>query len=235
MRKLLTAITGLLAAGAAITAVALAQTPSPTTVVVKATVTPNKAGTKAHPQAVKLKVHVDWNTPGDSQKPIVQTAKVLYPKGSLFQGGKYPSCSETVLNRSGPTKCPKGSIIGKGTGSAHADTVITHPHITVVNGEVFLYTVLDNPARVQAPVPAVIHKLSGSKWAYEMDITVPQVLQVVAGVPITLYTVDITAGSTSKPILATTSCPPSHKWPYSVTTSYDTGTSSGYEDSIPCK
>ena len=45
--------------------------------------------------------------------------------------------------------------VGSGSGTAYADTVITRPKITVVNGggdRVYFYTVLNNPARVQVPV-----------------------------------------------------------------------------------
>jgi hypothetical protein len=235
MRKLVVLLIGLLAVALAVAAVVIAQS-APTVVGVHATVSPSRAGTKKKPQAVKLVVKTTWNTPGDAEKPIVQTARVLFPKGALYNGGKYPSCSQNLLSRSGPTACPKGSIMGSGGGSAYADTVITHPRITVVNGGakmVYLYTVLDNPARVQAPVPGVIKKLNGPKWAYELDLTVPKVLQIVAGVPIALRDITVTAGSTTKDWLASTGCT-GGKWPYSVTTSYSTGGSSGAESSVPC-
>jgi hypothetical protein len=217
----------------AVAAVAVAQSPSPTAVHVDAKVTPSKAGTKKKPRGVKLTVRTSWTTPGDGEKPIVQTARVFFPRGSLYNGAKFPKCSQTVLARKGPRACPKGAIMGSGSGSAFADTVITHPRITVVNGgakRVYLYTVLDNPARVQAPVPGVIKKLSG-KWAYELDLTVPSVLQVVAGVPIALRDLTIHAGR--KNWLATTACH-GGKWPFSVETSYSDGTSSSFEDSVAC-
>jgi hypothetical protein len=233
MRKLLAAgIVGLLLAVGAV--VALAQS-SPTAVTVQATVTPNKAGTKRHPQGVKLDIKVHWNTAGSAQQPIVQTATTLFPKGSLYNGGKFPSCSEATLNNRGTAACPAGSIMGAGTGDAFADTTITHPQITVVNGgasRVYLYTILNNPARVQAPVPGVITKMSG-QWAYKLVFTVPQVLQVVAGVPIQLTYIDIHAGRGDW--LATTGCGPGGHWPFSLLTTYDTGAPSGVVSSTPCR
>ena len=123
--------------------------------------------------------------------------------------------------------------MGKGTGNAYADTVITHPKITVVNGgksRVYFYTVLNNPARVQAPVVGQISRIGG-KYAYKLHVTVPQVLQVVAGVPIELTSLTVKAGKESW--LATTACPGGH-WPFSVTTSYDSGGSASFTDSIKC-
>jgi hypothetical protein len=232
MRTPTLVLIGLLAAGVA--SVAIAQSSSSTVLTAKATVSPSKAGTKKHPQGVKLTVKTTWTTAGDGDKPVVQKAYVLFPKGSLYNGAKYPKCSQTVLARKGPKACPKGSIMGTGTGSAFADTVLTHPHITVVNGGAtrsYLYTVLDNPARVQAPVPGVITKMSG-KWAYKLTLTVPDVLQVVAGVPIALRDLTFHIGRGSW--LATTGCT-GGKWPFSVQTFYDNGQSSTAVSSVRCR
>jgi hypothetical protein len=94
------------------------------------------------------------------------------------------------MSRSGISGCPKGSIMGKGSAVAFADTVLTYPKITVDNGDrstVYLWTVMTNPARVQAPVVGKITK-AGGKWAYKLELTVPRALQIVAGVPIALRT-----------------------------------------------
>lgn len=233
MRKVLAAAAGIATAGA-LAVPAIAQTPT-TTMTAKATVSPSKAGTKKKPQAVKLKVNVNWNTPGDVEKPVIQEADVFFPQGSLYNGGKHPKCSQAVLSRGGPDDCPKGSIMGKGTGNAFADDVITKPVITVVNGGsnmVYLYTVLKNPARVQAPVPGKITKMSG-KWAYKLHLTVPRNLQIVAGVPIALRDLSISAGKGDW--LATTSCPSSKKWDFEVETFLSTGGSSKTSSSVACK
>lgn len=235
MRKVLAATAGI-ATAAALAVPAIAQTPM-TTMSGKATVTPNKAGTKKKPQAVKLKVNVKWDTPGDVDKPVIQKADVLFPQGSLYNGGKHDKCSQAVLSRGGPDDCPKGSIMGTGTGNAFADDVITKPAITVVNGGanmVYLYTVLKNPARVQAPVPGKITKLgSGGKWAYKLHLEVPRNLQIVAGVPIALRDLTINAGKGDW--LATTSCPKTKKWDFEVETFLSTGGSSKFASSVACK
>ena len=70
------------------------------------------------------------------------------------------------------------------------------------------------------PVPATITKTSG-KWAYKLHLSVPTSLQVVAGVPIALRDIKITAGGKSyaKDWLATTSCS-GGKYPYQLTTGF---------------
>jgi hypothetical protein len=215
-------------------AAAIADAPVAPKVTVKASVSPNRAGTKSHPQGVTLKTKISWQTLGSATQPIVQTFDILFPKGSLYNGAHLPSCSYSKLNAVGPAGCPKGSIVGSGSGNAYADTTITHPKITVVNGgasRVFFYTVLNNPARVQSPVVGIIKKTSG-KYAYSLHVTVPQVLQVVAGVPIELTLLNVTAGKGTW--LETTSCGPGGHWPFSVSTGYNTGGSAKFTASIAC-
>jgi hypothetical protein len=232
MRKLAVAgLTALVAAVVAATALASAFAP---TVTVKAKLDNSKAGTRSHPQGVRLTTTFHWEDLGAANQPIVQKFKVLFPNGSLYNGAKFPSCSYRVLNARGPHGCPSGSIMGSGTGNAFADTVITHPQITVVNGganTVFFYTVLNNPARVQTPVVGHITRTFG-KYGYVLKVSIPQVLQVVAGVPIELTYLTVTAGHGSW--LATTGCPSSGRWPFKVTTSYSTGGSASDSSFVRC-
>jgi hypothetical protein len=238
MRKAAILAAGVAVAAGVAAAVALGDQTfgsAPTVVSVQARVIPNKAGTPRHPQGVVLKVHVHWTTPPEDERPIVQSAITLFPKGSLYNGGKYPRCSANTMNRRGLSACPRGSIMGHGTGLAYADTVTTKPQITIVNGgprAICLYTVLNNPARVQACVPGTITKLSSGPWAYKLVLKVPPQLQVVAGVPIQI--VDFTSSAGRGTWLATTGCK-NGKWPFSVETFYDTGGSSGVQSSTPCR
>jgi hypothetical protein len=212
---------------------------SATTFTADTTVSPNKAGTKKKPQGVKLVFNAKWETAGDVEHPIITGGTAYIPKGGLYNGGKYPKCSEATLSRGGPAACPAKSIMGAGSGDALADTVHTTPRITVVNGGakvIYFWTVLQNPARVQAAVPAKITKVGG-KWSYKVTFQVPKSLQIVAGVPITLNTLKVTLGGKSwaKDWLATTSCPANKKWAYSATANLSTGGSVTYNGSTPCK
>ena len=239
MRKLVVAgVTGaLLVSGGA---VALAQGTWPS-VTVTPKVSPTKAGTKQHPRGVKLTTVFHWQTLGAASQPIVTTFRILFPKGSLYNGGSYPTCSQHTLSLDGPSGCKKAAIMGHGTGTAYADTTVTHPTITVVNGgasKLYFYTVLNNPARVQQPVVGHITRMSG-KYAYALSVTIPQDLRIVAGVPIELTYLKVVAGGAGHGAwLATTGCSHGH-WPFSVTTGYEnpnsnaTGSSS-YSSSVAC-
>jgi hypothetical protein len=238
MRKFLIPVAGALAVTAVAVAPTIAQAP-PTTFSVDTTVSPNKAGTKKKPQGVKLQFKAKWDTAGDVERPIIKSGDVYFPKGALYNGGKYAKCSQATISRGGPSACPAKSIMGSGTGDAWADTVKTKPTITVVNGgasKVWFWTVLKNPARVQAAVPGTITKQSG-KWSYKLHFVVPPSLQIVAGIPITLNTLTVSAGGKSwaKDWLATTSCPSNKKWPYQATADLSTGGTVTYDGTTPCK
>jgi hypothetical protein len=242
MRKLVVPVAAV-AFGALLIAPSVAQGPV-TSVTVDAKVTPNKAGTKKKPQGVVLSGKVRWTSEAGVEPPIVTAFNILISKGGVYNGGKYPKCAESVVNRRGPSACPAKSIMGTATGSAFADDVITRPKITFVNGgakKICFYTVLTNPARVQTCVPGRIQKMSHPKWGYRVRITVPEVLQVVAGVPIALRDLSWKAGGKpwAKDWIATTSCPKGNKWPFEVETFYlyedgSTG-SSKFADSVACR
>jgi hypothetical protein len=234
MRRVLIPLAGLavLVGGSTL---ALAQSTSPITMTVDATVTPNKAGTKKHPQGVKLAFTAKFDIPEAYDPPLVDKVTVLFPKGGLYNGAKYPKCSESTLARKGVSACPKGSIMGKGSGKAMADEVPTYPQITIVNGgakRVYFYTVLRNPARVETPVVGKITKLSG-KWSYRLEADIPRSLQIVAGVPIVLHELTMSGGKGDW--LATTSCPPDKKWPYHAEGLFTTGETIVYDDSVACR
>jgi hypothetical protein len=244
MRKVVAPLVGLLALGAALVAPTVAQPPQ-TEVTVDSKVTPNNAGTKAKPQGVKLTGTIKWASQAGVEPPIITAFDIFIAKGGLYNGAKYPKCSQAVANRNGPQGCPKQSIMGSARGVALADTEITRPKVTMINGgarNICFYTVLTNPARVETCVPGKITKLSGNaKWGYRLQIRVPEVLQVVAGVPIALREIKFEAGGRSwaRDWLATTSCPKNRKWGFQVETFYlynDGSTSSSqFADSVACR
>jgi hypothetical protein len=204
-------------------AMAAAQGSPPIIVHVYPKVIPNTAGTPEHPRGVRLDVRIKIGIPADYEPPLLNEIDVWFPHGGLYNGDKYPACPVHTLDYAGPSGCPADSIMGWGFGVARADTTFTYPKITVVNGgqhEVFFYTVLNNPARVQEPVPGIVTKLSGP-WSYRLHVVIPKNLQIVAGVPIVLQSLRIVAGRGNW--LATTYCPPDRRWKWKAVAIFDTG------------
>jgi hypothetical protein len=244
MRKLV-ALGAVLALGAIVAAAAMAQVPT-TKVTGQAKVSPNKAGTPKHPQGVTLSGNFQWSSEEGVDPPIITKFDILIAKGAgIYNGGKYAKCAASTANRGGPSACPKKSIMGTATGTAFADTAITRPKVTFINGgatSICAYTVLTNPARVNTCVPIKIKKLSGGPWGYRITASVPESLQVVAGIPIALRSLSFKTGGKpwAKDYIATTGCPKSKQWKFEVTTSYlndltgETSASS-FTDSVPCR
>ena len=134
--------------------------------------------------------------------------------------------------------------MGSAKVTALADDVVTRPKVTFVNGgarNICFYTVLTNPARVQTCVPGKLTKIKHPKWGYRLKITVPEVLQVVAGVPIAARAITWESGGRpwAKDWIVTTGCPKGNKWPYEFTTSYlyedGTRSDSTYKGSVKCR
>jgi hypothetical protein len=218
-----------------LTAVAVASGPPPITVQVFPKVTPDTAGTPAHPQGVHLDVRLTIAYPKGYEPPLVDSIDVWFPKGGLYSGGKFPSCSYRRLNALGPRGCPSGSIMGHGNGVATADTNFTYPKITIVNGGqhvAYGYTVLNNPARVQTPVVGQITKLSG-RYSYRLHLVIPKILQVVAGVPIVLHSIHLSMGRGDW--IATTYCPPGRQWAYHAVTHFDNGQALQTNGTVGCR
>lgn len=227
---------GLLLASLVAAGVALAQDIVPIKIAAHVTVSPNKAGTPAHPQGVKIDVRATVDIPHDYEPPLVNTVDVWVSRGGRYNGGKFPTCSAATMAHGGIAACPKGSIMGHGKAVAEADTVPTYPTITVVNGgahAMFFYTVLTHPARVAEPVPATITKLSGGPWAYKLHSTIPRSIQIVAGIPLRLNSLHVFAGR--RDWLATTSCPSDHRWRYHVEAHYNSGQVVRYDGSVRCR
>jgi len=244
MRKVVAPLVGVVALGAALVSPSVAQTPV-TSVTVDSKVSPNRAGTPKKPQGVTLSGKIRWTSQEGVEPPIITAFDIFLAKGGLYNGGKYPKCAAAVMNRNGPQACPKKSIMGSAQGIAFADQDITRPRVTMINGgakNVCFYTVLTNPARVETCVPGKVTKLNGNpKWGYRLQIRVPEVLQVVAGVPIALREINFRAGGKkyAKDWLATTSCPKNRKWGFEVETFYEyndgSTSSSKFADAVACK
>jgi hypothetical protein len=202
MRKLaLAGVAGMLVGGVVVVAVASS---APTVKIAPARFT---TGSPKSPQGVKLTVSLAWQGLSPADQPMVTKIDAWFPAGTHYNGAKFPKCSLHTLGAAGPRGCPKGSIMGSGGGSADADTVTTHPTITVINGgarAVYFFTTLNNPARVQTPVIGHITPMKG-QYAYHLSATIPQSLRIVAGVPIKLTELNVTAGRST---WLTTTAPP---------------------------
>ncbi|HEV7752048.1 MAG TPA: hypothetical protein VGO71_10920 [Baekduia sp.] len=229
-------LAGVLAALGCAAAVALAQEFVPIKISAVVKVTPNKAGTPAHPQGVVIDVTGTVDIPMDYDPPLATTVDVWITRSGVYNGAKFPTCSQSGMEHRGLAACPKGSIMGFGSARALADTVVTRPKITVVNGganKLYLFTVLINPARVAKPIPVDVIRLRTGKWGYKLHAVIPKSLQIVAGIPLRLQQFHIRAGHGDW--VASTSCPADHRWRYHSEATFASGQVVKYDGSTPCR
>jgi hypothetical protein len=207
-----------------IAALAFGQDVVPIKVTAVVKVTPNKAGTPRHPQGVKVDVRAKIHIPLDYDPPLVQDVSIWTSKAGNYNGAKFPICSFRELDRNGLKNCPERSIMGHARVTASADGTRSYPQVTIVNGgarHIYFYVVLSSPARVRQPIDATITKLTSGRWAYRLDFRIPRNLQIVAGVPLRAEAFHATFGR--EDWLATTYCPPDHKWRWHAEGHYSSG------------
>jgi hypothetical protein len=208
----------------------------PIKVASKVTVTPNKAGTPAHPQGVKVDVRVKVDIPLDYDPPLARSVDVWVPKGAIYNGHKWPTCSEATLARSEARACPATSIMGHGTAVAGADGVRTYPRSIIVNGgakKFYVYAMLSTPARVRQIIVVQVIKLSSPRWAYRLHSDIPRNVQIVAGVPLRLESFHVTIGRGDW--WASTFCPADHRWRYHAEARFASGQLLTHDGSVACR
>jgi hypothetical protein len=231
------------AAGTAIVMPALAQDNLPATrIESSAKATPNKAGTPSNPQGVAITAQARLIVPPDLEAPIVTGLDIQVAKGLSWNGTKYTTCTRAVLERHGPSGCPRTSIIGTATATGLADTVHARVDVVFVNapgGKKFAYASLNNPARIRETIDIVSPTPTGT-WGHREALTIPRSLQIVGGVPLRLTAVTMRIGGKSyaKKYITSTSCP-AGGWKYEVKAHYlYDGTGQTTDDvgtgSIPC-
>lgn len=75
-------------------------------------------------------------------------------------------------------------------------------------------------------------KKGGKYGGYRVTFVVPEILQVVAGTPISL--INLTVRTKAKNWLATTSCPKDKKWPYQIISSQNTTPDAVFASTVKC-
>lgn len=208
----------------------------------KAWATPSKAGTKRNPRGMGVHATAKVTSEPGFERPIVTGLDLRVGPGLAWNTGTAAKCSKRVLDREGPKGCPKRSIVGHATGTAYADTIITHPDIVLINGgpkRHLAYVTLYRPALVKETVPIKVTRLTG-KWRHRESFTVPETLRVVAGVPIQVSSIRMSVGGKSyaERYIASTSCPKGG-WKYEATAHFlfATGQTSSetIDGAIPCR
>src|SRR3954451_21089772 len=138
---------------------------------------------------VNLKFHGANGHAADTLQSVV----LKFTYGAKLHGELFPSCSAEQIRNHKP--CPKGSQIGSGTAlgllAADSDDPVQEP-ITVAlfngpKGKSITFRIKGSrPAVIDVPFDAPLKTLSGGSYNYQLTVNVPDILQVIVGVPVSL-------------------------------------------------
>jgi hypothetical protein len=164
-------------------------------------ISPAKVGTPKQPRIVDLTVETGTETiPPGGQPPTLTRAIVFFPRGARVNGRLFPSCREAVLDREGPSGCPRRSRIGRGKAEGRAGSLVEQVDVTVFNGprgrSVLFHIFGTDPINVRSVLLAPLVRLRGGRFAYRLTVRVPPTLQRPAGVATAITLFRVTVGST---------------------------------------
>lgn len=225
--------------GAATTAQVASAAPVDMVQDLKVTITPGKAGTSKKPKAAAIGVTIQSPT---LEPATTESVRLLLGKGIKINNTAFPTCSASLINANKSiAKCPKGSIVGRGTaravgflGGAQVPETLSVTAINSDKNSLQLYVSGTNPLRISGPITGKLSKASG-KYGYRLDVTIPKYLrEVIPGVyaPLVYFKVDVKAtttvtkgkGKQAKKVkvnyIETTSCP-SGGWPFEAGFAFD--------------
>jgi hypothetical protein len=96
-------------------------------------VTPKNGGTPAKPAGHTLFTQFTTGTTEGTQPPPVRTAVLTYGKQLDINGKAFKNCSKTLLDAKGPTACPAGSQVGKGSAAGMLGTANINLPVSAFN------------------------------------------------------------------------------------------------------
>jgi hypothetical protein len=151
-----------------------------------------------------LAVNLTFSGENGTAAATLTRVVLKFTYGAKVNGKLFPSCTAQKIRNH--EICPKGSIIGTGTGLG---TVGEPPNateepikITLYNGpkgKSIVFRITGKaPVVIDVPFDADFKTLSGGNYNYQLTVNVPEILQNVAGLPISLKTFNVKVGATRK-------------------------------------
>lgn len=211
----------------------------------EASASPNKAGTKAKPTPVALKIHIhiDDVSPDAAAPQATDTATVLFPKGGIWNGKFFPKCAVAKV-QTNASSCPKGSKIGSGTAAGEDLGLTEHLTVAIYNGGAGSVVILvdgTTPLIIHSALEGKLEKQSG-KYSYKLSVDIPPDIELPApGAPAAFTDFNVTVpkktlkkGKRKIPLIGSVGCD-GGSWAWAYTGKYTDGTSQTVEVNQPCK
>jgi hypothetical protein len=175
-----------------------------TTVDIDSHVTPVIRAFTPKTTASTLAVNLTFSGENGTSAAVLRQAILKFTYGAKVNGSLFPSCTaDTIRNHEA---CPAGSKIGGGTGLGTVgdgpDAAQEPIDITLYNGpkgKSIVFRIQGKaPAVIDVPFDAPLKTLSGGTYNYELTVNVPDILQRVAGLPISLKYFNVKVGASRK-------------------------------------
>jgi hypothetical protein len=217
-----------------------AATPKPVDMAqnLRVAISPGKSGTARKPKPASIGVTISSPT---VEPATTETVSLSLGKGIEFNNRAFPTCTLQTISAVGNlSRCPKGSIVGRGTARAKGflgTTIVPETlKVTAVNSpgdSLQLYVVGTSPVTISGPITGKLVKASG-KYGYKLNVRLPQYLQEViegtAWAPLVYFHVDVKATTTVRrggravrvPYVQTVKCPKGG-WPFEAAFTFDQG------------
>lgn len=178
MRKL--AVVGLLTAAAALTFTNVAA--GTVTQSVDFTAKVGKKDRKKSRGGLTLRTVLRVADDTGAKPPPLKNTTLRFPKGAKLNARYFKKCSPTTLATKGPSACPSGSVIGKGTSMADARPILpsVNAKITMFNGTpvkgnptIIIYAVPDisSPLTIQG----VLTSQRSGPYGYVLSVDIPPI------------------------------------------------------------
>jgi hypothetical protein len=175
-----------------------------TTVVIDSHVTPVIRAFTPKTTSATLGVNLSFSGENGTQAATLKTVELKFTYGAHLNGKFFPSCSADMIRNH--EKCPKGSKIGSGTALG---TVGDPPNaaeepivVTLYNGpkgkSITFRIQGQQPAVIDVPFDAPLKTFTGGTYNYGLTVTVPDILQRIAGLPVSLKFFNVKVGATTK-------------------------------------
>ncbi|MEA2495060.1 MAG: hypothetical protein QOJ29_2971 [Thermoleophilaceae bacterium] len=168
-----------------------------------------------------LTVNLKFHGPNGGSADTLQRAVLKFTYGAKLNGNLFPSCTaQTIRDHQ---KCPKGSVIGTGSALGILGGDTDNPtkeqiKVTLYNGPKGKSIVFriqgDAPAVIDVPFDAPLKTFSGGSYNFQLTVDVPELLQVIVGLPVSLDYFNVKVGATrvvkgkKRGYIETLICPP---------------------------
>jgi len=204
------------------------------------TVSPSKAGTKAKPAGVKLKVDIKTKKKVESETFATKTAVIYFDKNLVFNSKLFKNCTAATV-QANEAGCPGGSKVGTGTAQGEALGQIQKLKVSAFNGPgntLNLHVTGSTPLAIDSVIVGKLGTASG-KFGTKLSVTIPDNLQQpLPDVYATLTSFVTTINKLTvkgKPYVGLKACPTTKKLNFKGDFVFTDNTKASATDTVACK